>query len=104
MVTNAHQAGVAVKSAKTGLDGYVDRIVDAFEVGYLKMRSEYWPACRRLCNLIHCGLSILMMTRVASMQPGNTASGRSSTALNPVRNYPPSIPAISHPWIVSRRY
>jgi putative hydrolase of the HAD superfamily len=26
----------------------VDRIVDAFEVGYLKMRSEYWPACRSL--------------------------------------------------------
>ena len=48
VVTNAHQAGVAVKSAKTGLDRYVDRIVDAFEVGYLKMRSEYWPACRRL--------------------------------------------------------
>ena len=48
VVTNAHQAGVAVKSAKTGLSRYVDRIVDAFEVGYLKMRSEYWPACRRL--------------------------------------------------------
>jgi putative hydrolase of the HAD superfamily len=37
-----------VKSAKTGLNRYVDRIVDAFEVGYLKMRSEYWPVCRRL--------------------------------------------------------
>ena len=48
VLTNAHQAGVAVKSAKTGLDRYVDRIVDAFEVGYLKMRAEYWPACRRL--------------------------------------------------------
>ena len=48
VVTNAHQAGVAVKSAKTGLGRYVDRIVDAFEVGYLKMRSEYWPACRGL--------------------------------------------------------
>jgi putative hydrolase of the HAD superfamily len=48
VLTNAHQAGVAVKSAKTGLDRYVDRIVDAFEVGYLKMRSEYWPACRTL--------------------------------------------------------
>jgi HAD superfamily hydrolase (TIGR01509 family) len=48
VLTNAHHTGVAVKSARTGLDRYVDRIVDAFEVGYLKMRAEYWPACRRL--------------------------------------------------------
>lgn len=48
IVTNAHAAGVAVKTAKTGLDRRVDRIVDAFEVGYLKMRQEYWPACQRL--------------------------------------------------------
>jgi putative hydrolase of the HAD superfamily len=48
IVTNAHRSGVAVKAAKTGLDRLVDRIVDAFEVGYLKMRPEYWPACRRL--------------------------------------------------------
>jgi GMP/IMP 5'-nucleotidase len=48
VVTNAHHTGVGVKSAKTGLDRYVDRIVDAFEVGYLKMRPEYWPACRKL--------------------------------------------------------
>jgi putative hydrolase of the HAD superfamily len=48
ILTNAHQAGVSVKTAKTGLDGYVDRIVNAFDVGYLKMRPEYWPACRRL--------------------------------------------------------
>ena len=48
VLTNAHHAGVAVKSAQTGLDRYVDRIVDAFEVGYLKMRSEYWPTCQSL--------------------------------------------------------
>lgn len=48
LVTNAHMAGVAIKVAKTGLDRHVHRIVDAFEVGYLKMRSEYWPICRRL--------------------------------------------------------
>jgi 5'-nucleotidase len=48
VLTNAHRTGVAVKSAKTGLNRYVDRIVDAFEVGYLKMRPEYWPACERL--------------------------------------------------------
>jgi putative hydrolase of the HAD superfamily len=48
VLTNAHHTGVAVKSGKTGLDRYVDRIVDAFEVGYLKMRPEYWPACRKL--------------------------------------------------------
>lgn len=48
IVTNAHAAGVSVKVAKTGLDQYVDRIVDAFEVGYLKMRPEYWPNCQRV--------------------------------------------------------
>ncbi|HET9962636.1 MAG TPA: HAD-IA family hydrolase [Nitrospiraceae bacterium] len=48
ILTNAHRAGVDVKTAKTGLHRHVDRIVDAFEVGYLKMRKEYWPACQRL--------------------------------------------------------
>lgn len=48
IVTNAHEAGVSVKVAKTGLDRHVDRILDAFEVGHLKMRPEYWPVCRRL--------------------------------------------------------
>jgi 5'-nucleotidase len=48
IVTNAHRAGVDVKTAKTGLDRRVDRIIDAFEVGYLKMRPEYWPSCQRL--------------------------------------------------------
>ena len=48
ILTNAHRAGVDVKTAKTGLDQQVDRIVDAFEVGWLKMRSEYWPTCRAL--------------------------------------------------------
>jgi HAD superfamily hydrolase (TIGR01509 family) len=48
VITNAHQTGVAVKAAKTGLDRHVDRIVDAFEVGYLKMRAEYWPSCQQL--------------------------------------------------------
>lgn len=48
IVTNAHRAGVEVKTAKTGLDRRVNRIVDAFEVGYLKMRPEYWPSCQRL--------------------------------------------------------
>jgi len=48
ILTNAHRAGVEVKTAKTGLDRHVDRIVDAFEVGYLKMRPEYWPACQQL--------------------------------------------------------
>jgi putative hydrolase of the HAD superfamily len=48
ILTNAHRAGVEVKTAKTGLHRRVDRIVDAFEVGWLKMRSEYWPTCRDL--------------------------------------------------------
>ncbi len=50
IVTNAHEAGVSIKVAKTGLDQYVDRIVDAFEVGSLKMRPEYWPNCQRLLS------------------------------------------------------
>ena len=48
IVTNAHKEGVSVKVAKTGLDRHVNRILDAFEVGYLKMRREYWPRCQRL--------------------------------------------------------
>ena len=48
VVTNAHESGVSIKVAKTGLDRHVDRIVNAFEVGYLKMRPEYWPNCARL--------------------------------------------------------
>ena len=48
ILTNAHRAGVEIKTAKTGLDRHVDRIVDAFEVGYLKMQHEYWPTCQRL--------------------------------------------------------
>ncbi|HJR76482.1 MAG TPA: HAD-IA family hydrolase [Nitrospiraceae bacterium] len=48
ILTNAHRAGVEIKAAKTGLDRYVDRIVDAFEVGYLKMHQNYWPQCQRL--------------------------------------------------------
>ena len=48
IVTNAHESGVAIKVAKTGLDQHVERIVNAFEVGYLKMRPEYWPSCQRL--------------------------------------------------------
>jgi FMN phosphatase YigB (HAD superfamily) len=48
VLTNAHRAGVDVKTARTGLDRHVSRIVDAFEVGWLKMRVEYWPICRQL--------------------------------------------------------
>ncbi len=48
VLTNAHAEGVAIKCAKTGIDKQVDRIVNAFEVGWLKMRPDYWPACRKL--------------------------------------------------------
>jgi len=48
VLTNAHAEGVAIKCRKTGVDKQVDRIVNAFEVGYLKMHPEYWPACRTL--------------------------------------------------------
>lgn len=48
VVTNAHAAGVEIKVAKTRLDQHVDRIVNAFEIGYLKMRPEFWPTCQRV--------------------------------------------------------
>jgi putative hydrolase of the HAD superfamily len=48
VLTNAHAEGVAIKCAKTGIDKQVDRIVNAFEVGWLKMRPDYWPACQKL--------------------------------------------------------
>jgi FMN phosphatase YigB (HAD superfamily) len=48
VVTNAHPSGVAIKDARTGLAGRVDGIVNAFEVGHLKTRKEYWPICRKL--------------------------------------------------------
>lgn len=48
IVTNAHASGIAIKAAKTGVDKHVERIVNAFEVGHLKMRPEYWPTCRDL--------------------------------------------------------
>ncbi len=48
ILTNAHASGVSVKTARTGLDRHVDRILDAFQVGFLKMRPEYWPTCQRL--------------------------------------------------------
>lgn len=46
LVTNAHDAGLTIKVARTGIDRYVDRMVNAFEVGYLKMRPEFWPQCQ----------------------------------------------------------
>jgi len=48
VVTNAHPSGVEIKVAKTGLDRHVGGIITAFDVGYLKMRKEYWPQCQRL--------------------------------------------------------
>ena len=48
LVTNAHTSGLAIKVARTGVDRYVDRILNAFDVGYLKMRPEFWPTCQRL--------------------------------------------------------
>ncbi|OGW68254.1 MAG: hypothetical protein A3H49_11070 [Nitrospirae bacterium RIFCSPLOWO2_02_FULL_62_14] len=48
VLTNAHADGVVIKCRKTGVDKKVDRIVNAFEVGCLKMRPDYWPACQKL--------------------------------------------------------
>jgi FMN phosphatase YigB (HAD superfamily) len=48
IVTNAHEAGIRIKVARTGLDRHVQRIVNAFEIGHLKMRAEYWPICQKL--------------------------------------------------------
>lgn len=48
IVTNAHESGVEIKVARTGVDQHVHRIVTAFEIGFLKMRTEYWPTCQQL--------------------------------------------------------
>jgi putative hydrolase of the HAD superfamily len=48
VVTNAHAIGVGIKTARTGLDRLVDRIVNAFDVGYLKMRAPFWPRCQSI--------------------------------------------------------
>ncbi len=48
VLTNAHADGVAIKQVQTGINQHVDRIVNAFEVGCLKMRPDYWPACQKL--------------------------------------------------------
>jgi len=48
VVTNAHESGIAIKVSRTGVDQYVDGILNAFQVGYLKMRPQFWPACQRL--------------------------------------------------------
>lgn len=100
VLTNAHHTGVAVKSAKTGLDRYVDRIVDAFEVGYLKMRSEYWPACRKLVGFdpsrsLYVDDDETCLT--AARGYGIAAiihSAKSSSQLPPVRSA--SFPSVDH--------
>ncbi len=46
LVTNAHPGGIQIKTGRTGLDRHVDRIVGAFDLGFLKMQPDFWPACR----------------------------------------------------------
>lgn len=48
IVTNAHESGIEIKVARTGVDKHVHRIVNAFEIGYLKMRPDYWPTCQQV--------------------------------------------------------
>jgi len=48
LLTSAHSAAVALTLASTRIDRHVHRIVNALEVGYLKLRPEFWPACQRL--------------------------------------------------------
>ena len=48
LVTNAHTTGLSIKLARTELDRHLDAIVHAFDVGCLKMRAEFWPACQQL--------------------------------------------------------
>lgn len=45
IVTNAHPINITIKFAKTNLRKYVDRIVSAFDVGSLKMHSQFWTGC-----------------------------------------------------------
>lgn len=48
VVTNAHASGLEIKVTKTGVDRFVNRIVNAFEIGHLKMLPEFWPICQQL--------------------------------------------------------
>jgi putative hydrolase of the HAD superfamily len=47
LVTNAHTSGLSIKLARTNIDRYLDRVICAFDIGYLKMREEFWPTCRQ---------------------------------------------------------
>lgn len=47
LVTNAHTTGLAIKLARTGVDRHLDGVVNAFDIGCLKMRKEFWPACQQ---------------------------------------------------------
>ncbi|MFO0766285.1 MAG: haloacid dehalogenase-like hydrolase [Nitrospiraceae bacterium] len=91
ILTNAHRAGVEVKAAKTGLDQQVDRIVDAFEVGYLKMRQEYWPACQRLRGSIRAARSLSTMMNGALAAAQRLAWADLFIAPSPVRSFPPEL-------------
>src|SRR5579885_700510 len=83
ILTNAHRSGVEIKIAKTGVNKYVDRIVTAFEVGYLKCG----PSTGRVAN--GCSVSIphgrctSTTIRPAWPRPDGSALGISFIAPSP---------------------
>ena len=42
LVTNAHQKALALKMQKTRLDGYLDQIISAHEIGLPKENQAFW--------------------------------------------------------------
>lgn len=48
IVTNSHDEGLKLKIARTGIDRRVDRIVNAFEIGYLKLHQEFWTGAQEI--------------------------------------------------------
>jgi len=48
LVTNAHPKALAIKMAVTGLEPYFQQIVTAFDVGCLKLKSDYWVRAQDL--------------------------------------------------------
>src|SRR5207244_7651660 len=52
VLTNAHAAGVEIKIARTRIDRYVDRIVNAFEVRSEEHTSELQSPDHLVCRLL----------------------------------------------------
>lgn len=48
IVTNSHDEGLKIKIARTGIDRCVDRIINAFEIGSLKLHEAFWTGAQEI--------------------------------------------------------